>query len=199
MSNINAPVIPNAIMLDAHLGEIQQGLVDNLSWLNAAFGRSQRLTKEMNGKRIITPNVYCGGWNGHGPNDYIEVSPDSKIGNFSFFEIDDPQTVDAGVFARDIKAPFSLIFWFDLTRVYNSAVNRNTEKMKADILRILNGRTGWHLSDGRITINRIYERAENIYRGYSLSEIDNQFLMHPYGGFRFEGVLEYPEYCHADL
>lgn len=199
MSNINAPVIPNAIMLDAHLGEIQQGLADNLSWLNAAFGRSQRLTKEMNGKRIITPNVYCGGWNGHGPNDYIEVSPDSKIGNFSFFEIDDPQTVDPGVFARDIKAPFSLIFWFDLTRVYNSAVNRNTEKMKADILRILNGRTGWHLSDGRITINRIYERAENIYRGYSLSEIDNQFLMHPYGGMRFEGVLEYPEYCHANL
>jgi len=198
MGNTNAPVIPNAIMLDAHIGAVQQGLVDNISWLDAAFGRSQRLTKMMNGKRVITPNVFCGGWRGHGANDYLEVSPDSKIGNFAFFEVDDPQTIDAGPWAREIKAPFSLIVWFDLTRVYNSATNRNTEKLKADILRVLNGRTGWHLPDGRITITRIYERAENIYRGYTLSEVDNQYLMHPYGGFRFEGLLEFEEYCNPN-
>ena len=52
MSNINAPVIQNPVMLDRVMGEIQQGLVDNISWLDAAFGRSQRLTKMMNGKRI---------------------------------------------------------------------------------------------------------------------------------------------------
>ncbi len=193
--NINAPVIPNAVMLDEIIGEIQQGLVDNLSWLDAAFGRSQRLTKMVAGKKIIVPNVYCGGWNGHGENDYIEVSPDSRIGNFSFFEIDDPQTINAGPWAREIKAPFGLIFWFDLTRVYKQASNRNTEKLKADILHILNGRYGWHLTSGRIAINKIYERAENIYRGYSLSEIDNQFLMHPFAGFRFDGLLEYEELC----
>lgn len=195
MAQINAPVIPNAVMLDRVIGDIQQGLVDNISWLNAAFGRSQRLTKMMNGKKIVTPNVYCGGWNGHGENDYIETSPDSKIGNFAFFEIEDPQTIDAGPWARQIKAPFGLIVWFDLTRVYNTATNRNTEKLKAQILRVLNGRAGWHLTGGRIIINRIYERPENIYRGYTLSEIDNQFLMHPYAGFRFDGILEYDELC----
>ena len=195
MAQINAPVIPNAVMLDRVIGDIQQGLVDNISWLNAAFGRSQRLTKMMNGKKIVTPNVYCGGWNGHGENDYIETSPDSKIGNFAFFEIEDPQTIDAGPWARQIKAPFGLIVWFDLTRVYNTATNRNTEKLKAQILRVLNGRAGWHLTGGRIIINRIYERPENIYRGYTLSEIDNQFLMHPYAGFRFDGIFEYDELC----
>lgn len=198
MAQINAPVIPNAVMLDRVIGDIQQGLVDNISWLNAAFGRSQRLTKMMNGKKIVTPNVYCGGWNNHGKNDYIETSPDSKIGNFAFFEIEDPQTIDAGPFARQIKAPFGLIVWFDLTRVYNTATNRNTEKLKAQILHVLNGRAGWHLSGGRIIINRIYERPENIYRGYTLSEIDNQFLMHPYAGFRFDGILEYDELCIAE-
>lgn len=198
MAQINAPVIPNAVMLDRVIGDIQQGLVDNISWLNAAFGRSQRLTKMMNGKKIVTPNVYCGGWNGHGENDYIETSPDSKIGNFAFFEIEDPQTIDAGPWARQIKAPFGLIVWFDLTRVYNTATNRNTEKLKAQILHVLNGRAGWHLSGGRIIINRIYERPENIYRGYTLSEIDNQFLMHPYAGFRFDGILEYDELCIAE-
>ena len=198
MAQINAPVIPNAVMLDRVIGDIQQGLVDNISWLNAAFGRSQRLTKMMNGKKIVTPNVYCGGWNGHGENDYIETSPDSKIGNFAFFEIEDPQTIDAGPWARQIKATFGLIVWFDLTRVYNTATNRNTEKLKAQILRVLNGRAGWHLTGGRIIINRIYERPENIYRGYTLSEIDNQFLMHPYAGFRFDGILEYDELCITD-
>ena len=195
--SVNAPIIENPVMLDRIVGEIQLGLVENIPWLNAAFGRAQRLTKMMNGKRIITPNVYCGGWNGHGENDYIEVSPDSKIGNFSFFEIEDPQTIDVGPWAREIKAPFGLIVWFDLTRVYNTDTNRDTERLKAQILRVLNGRTGWHLSDGRIVINRIYERAENIYRGYTISEIDNQFLMHPYAGFRFDGILEFAELCVA--
>lgn len=195
MSNTNAPVIQNPVMLDRVIGEIQNGLIDNLPWLDAAFGRCQRLTKAVNGKRIITPNVYCGGWNGHGENDYIEVSPDSKIGNFAFFDIEDPQTIDAGPWARTIESPFGLVVWFDLTRVYNVADNRNTEYLKAQILRVLNGRADWHLTNGRITVNRIYERAENIYRGYSLSEIDNQFLMHPFAGFRFDGVLEFNELC----
>ena len=191
----NAPVIPNAVMLDSVLAGIQTRLVENLSWLDVAFGRAQKLTKELNGKRILTPNVYCGGWNGHGPNDYIEVSPDSKIGNFSFFWIDDPQTIDAGPWARTIKTPFSLIVWFDLRRVYNQATNRNTEKLKAQVLHLLEGRYGWHLTDGHILTTRIYEQPENIYRGFSLSEVDNQFLMHPFGGFRIDGMLEYDEVC----
>jgi len=191
----NAPVIPNAVMLDEVIGELQKGLYDNVSWLDAAFGRSQRLIKEIRGKKVITPNVYCGGWRGHGPNDYIEVSPDSKIGNFSFFEVDDPQTIDVEPWARQIKAPFGLIVWFDLQRVYNSKTNRNTEKLKADILKVLNGRSGFVMRKGRIQITKIYERAENIYKGYTLSEIDNQYLMHPFGGFRFEGILEYDELC----
>jgi hypothetical protein len=195
MANTNAPVIPEAIMLDKVIGEIQAGLVENITWLDAAFGRVQRLTKKINGKTIVTPNVYCGGWNGHGENDYIEVSPDSKIGNFAYFEVDDPQTIDAGPWARQVKTPFSLVVWFDLTRVYNTASNRNTEKLKAEILHVLNGRAGWHLTGGRIVINKIYERAENIYRGYTLSEIDNQFLMHPFAGFRFDGLLGYDEFC----
>ena len=198
MSN-NAPVIKNPVMLDRVIGQIQDGLVAKIPWLDVAFGRSQRLTKMMNGKRIVTPNVFCGGWNGHGENDYIEVSPDSQIGNFSFFEIEDPQKIDAGPWARSFNTPFSLIVWFDLTRVYGEASNRNTEYLKAQILHLLNGRYGWHLDKGRITVNRIYERAENIYRGYSLSEIDNQFLMHPYGGFRFDGILEFDELCITEL
>lgn len=195
MQNNNAPVISNPFMLDRVIAEIQNGLVAGLPWLDVAFGRAQRITRMLEGKKIITPNVYCGGWANHGENDYIEVSPDSNIGNFSFFDINDPHEISAGPWAQDIKTPFGLVIWFDLRRVYGTYDNRNTEQLKAAVLRILSGRTGFALSDGKIIVNQIYERAENIYRGYTLSEIDNQYLMHPYGGFRFEGILEYQEPC----
>lgn len=191
MEYTKAPIIPHPVMLDLAFGHIQQALTDNLGWLDAAFGRAQRLTKILpNGKRIVTPNVYCGGLDFKGNNDYIETSPDSQIGNFSFFVVDDPQTLDwePGVQMKQ-RAPFSLIFWFDLRRVFGSATNRNTEYLKAQILEILNGRAGWVFPDGRLKINKIYEQAENIYRGFSISEVDNQFLMHPYAGLRFEGEI----------
>lgn len=178
-------------MLDYAIGQIQQGLTQNLKWLDVAFGRAQKLAKVLpTGRRIATPNVYCGGWNGHGPNDYIEVSPDSNIGNFCFFWIDDPQTID---WVRNSemtqRAPFSLIFWLDLRKVFNNNTTRNTEFLKAQILEVLNGRAGWIMRNGSIVINQCYEQAENIYRGFNLDEVDNQFLMHPYCGFRFDGEI----------
>ena len=130
----HAPVIPNAVMLDAVLAQIQHGLINNLNWLDVAFGRCQRLQKNINGKRIISPNVYCGGWNGHGSDDYIEVSPDSHIGNFSFFEIEEPQTLETGPWARSVTAPFALLFWFDLRKVYGEPSNRNTEEFSSTVV-----------------------------------------------------------------
>lgn len=197
MAITNAPVIPNAIMVDAVIGQMATALKSNLSWLDAAFGRAQRLTKVIEGKRYTTPNVYIGGNVGQANNDYIPVSPDSRIGNFCFFLLEDPEQLDWNPY-RPMKTttPFSLIFWFDLRRVYNSATNRNTEKLKAQILYVLNGRTnGWHLNGGEIKINKVWERAENIYKGFTIDEIDNQFLMHPYAGFRFDGTLSIETPC----
>ena len=196
----NAPVIPGAIMLDRVLASIQEALVDRVSWLDVAFGRAQRIVRTTaSGRRITTPNVYCGGWNGHGPNDYIEVSPDAEIGNFSFFSVEDPQTIGPGPWLRTVQAPFGLVVWFDLRRVYGSATNRNTEKLKEDVLKVLTGRSGWAIPAGHIELAQIYEQSQNIYRGYSLDEVDNQFLMHPYGGFRIEGVVSYTEPCDETL
>lgn len=187
--NNKAPQIENPQLIDRVIGEIQIGLVENLGWLDKAFGRAQKLVKMVEIKKHFTPNVYTG--NG---NEYEPVAPDSNIGNFSFFWIDDPQTVDwVPKQQGQIKTAFSLIVWFDLRRVYNDRNNRNTEALKADILKVLNG--GFLLRGGRIKINRIYEQAENIYKGFSLDEIDNQFLMHPFGGFRFEGELTVDEPC----
>ena len=184
-------------MIDKAIGDIQTGLTNGLPWLNVAFGRAQRLAKKMpNGKTYYTPNVYCGGWNGHGDNDYIEVMPDSFIGNFCFFTVDDPEHLDwAANVEMKQRVPFSIIFWFDCRTLFNNPRIRNTEYVKVQILDILNGRSGFLLRTGTIRINKIYERADNIYRGFSYDEIENQYLMHPYAGFRFEGELEIETPC----
>lgn len=187
MADVSRVVDPE--LLDLIISNIQEGLADNLGWLDKVFGRAERLVKTDNrGRRIYTPNVYVGG------NEYIEVSPDAQIGNFAFFWVDDPQEVDwLPKVSVGLKVPFSLIVWLDYRKVFNSPDVRNKEQVKKQVLDVLNG--GFWLKTGRVTVNRIYELAENIYRGFSLDEIDNQFLMHPFGGFRFEGTLEVTETC----
>lgn len=195
-NKIYVPIIKNPVLIDRVIGNIQQGLADNVGWLDAAFGRAQRIAKIIQGKKYFTPNVYAGGTPWRGDNDYIDVSPDANIGSFCFFVLDDPQQMDwQPKIQGEIKCPFSIVFWLDLRKVYpGDPTNRNVEALKAEVLQVLNG--GFWLKDGRITINRIYEYAENVYRGFTLDEIDNQFLIHPYAGFRLSGELTVDEPCN---
>lgn len=201
MAITDAPVISQPVIADKVISEIQQALKVNLSWLDASFGRAQKVTRMIDGKRYTLPNVYVGGLDNRGADDYLELSPDSKIGNFCFFEIADPQTIEWQLGQpMQVTTPFSLIFWFDLRRIFHSGTNRNTETLKNDILTILNGRGGWHLESGeRIELNKCYEDAKNIYRGYNIDEIDNQYLMHPFAGFRFEGTMRISQPCIAPV
>lgn len=60
-NKVKAPVVDNPELLDRIIGNIQNGLVDNLPWLDYAFGRAERLVKmNANQKRYYTPNVYSG-------------------------------------------------------------------------------------------------------------------------------------------
>ena len=176
------PIKTNAKLFDKVIGYVQTGLANNLSWLNYAFGKAERLVKNINGKRYYTPNLYIG------KNEYELIEPDSNIGNYCFFTLDEPQQVSYEVGDRTyLKCPFSLIVWVDM-RTIETDDERNTESVKQDILRTLNGKL-W-LKEGHITINRIWEKAENVFKGFTLDEIDNQFLMQPYCGWRIEGEME---------
>lgn len=176
------PIKSHPALFDRVIGYVQTGLADNLPWLNFAFGKAERLVKNYNGKRVYSPNLYAG------KNEYELITPDSGIGNYCFFTLDEPEDVSWEVGDRTIvEAPFSLIVWVDM-RTIEQDDERNTEAVKQDILRTLNGKL-W-MKEGRITINKIWEKAENIFKGFTLDEIDNQFLMQPYCGWRFEGILE---------
>ena len=85
------------------------------------------------------------------------------------------------------------ILWVDMRKVGASYDDRNTELLKEDVLKVI--RTAW-LKKGSVTLERIYERAENVFQGFSLDEVDNQFLMAPYWGMRVTGEIVVDEDCN---
>lgn len=173
-------------LFDVPIDEIQTALNNECSWLNTIFGRCERLVKEVNSNKYFTANWHKSG------NDYVLVAPDEGLGNFCFFSLDEPTNLDT-YFAGDVtrgNVGFSLILWCDL-RTINT--NRNTEAIKEEILQILNERT--HLHSGRLSINKVYERAENVFREFDYNELDNQYNMHPFAAFRFEGELIVDTLC----
>lgn len=184
--------IVNPTLVDAVIAKIQDGLKAKISWLDYAFGRAERIVKQFDGKNIRIPAIYTG--NERQPNEYLELSPDANIGNFSFFWLMDPQkyTWRPGM-PGGFKVPFALIFWFDLREIYSETDNRNVSAIEAEIIHTLNG--GFLIPNGSIRIDTIYTLAENIYKEFSLEAVDNQFLMHPYAGIRFEGSLIFDEPC----
>ena len=189
MYNIpRTPKPENPVMIDRALAYIQDELIKKIGWLDYAFGRAQRLVTQREHKNYYYPGVYIG------KNEYLNVLPGQGLGNRTFFVTDDPQTIEFNPRGYNvIKSPVSLILWYDLSDIYPDGKERNTEEIKRQILRVLTNIT---MPDGtRIDWAKIYEQAENIFRGYSLLEIDTQYLMQPYSGVRIDGYLIFREEC----
>lgn len=181
------PTKPQPKLFDKLIGAMQKGLADNLPWLTHSFGKAERLIKVIKGRRYYTPNLYVG--NG----EYMNIEPDSDLGNYSFFVLEEPQNITYERGQRNIiTAPYSLVVWFDLRKVETEDL-RNTEAIKQNILRVLNGEI--FTREGRYSVRRVYEKAEKVFEGFTLDEVDNQFLMHPFAGFRFEGEMEIEDEC----
>lgn len=188
---MSEPIIIPPALADAVIENICTGLKSKLSWLDESFGRAERIVKQIDGRDYYLPAVHIGG--GRNPNEYIELSPDSQIGNFSFFWMLDPQNVIwRPRIQGNFRDPFALIFWFDLRKVYDELDNRNIMNLESEVLKALNEIM---LPNGHITVSKVYHLPENIYREFSLKNVDNQFLMHPYAGFRIEGELYYEQPC----
>ena len=102
----------------------------------------------------------------------------------------------------------AIIFWYDLSSIYGDETVLHTEEVKDEIIRVLTT-PGLITTTGKLVINDIYERFENIYKGYSIEkiynnytykgegiqDIDKQFFMYPYAGIRIEFTLTTRELC----
>lgn len=194
----------NPVLLDKVLQEIQKSLKAKLSWLNYAFGRAYKLVEHRpNGGKFVYPAAY----NGNG--EYVSLLPNDNFKNFCWFDIYDPQNITEVVQSLP-QYTFSgaIVFWYDESTIYDDSTVLHTEEIKDEIIRVLTA-PGLLRTVGRLTVNDIYERFENIYKGYALEkiynsyeysgediqDIDKQFFMYPYAGVRVEFTLTTRELC----
>lgn len=192
------------VLLDKILQDMQKSLMNRLKWLNCAFGRAYKLVEHRpDGNKFIYPAMY----NGNG--EYVSLLPNDNFGNFSWFDIYDPQKITEVVQSLP-QYTFSgaIIFWYDLSSIYEGETVMHTEEVKDEIMRVLTT-PGLITTTGKLVINDIYERFENIYKGYSIEkiynnytykgegiqDIDKQFFMYPYAGIRIEFTLTTRELC----
>ena len=177
------PVPTSPKLWDYAVAELQTELMDNISWLTAAFGKAQRRVKmgKLSGQAAF-PAVYSGA------GDYLNMLPDGHLGNYCWLDIDDYQDISGEREQQnDIRASVGLVFWLDLRTAYPSDYeNRTIEHAKNDAITALRA---VRLTRSVLLIDRVAERVENIYRGYTHNEIEQQFLMFPYTGFRLEGEM----------
>ena len=194
----------NPVLLDKILQDIQKSLTDRLKWLNCAFGKAHKLVEHRpEGDKFIYPAAYIG--NG----EYVSLLPNDNFGNFCWFDIYDPQKITQVVQSLP-QYSFSgaVVFWYDLSSIYEDETVLHTEEIKDEIIRVLTA-PGLITTTGKLVINDIYERFENIYSGYSIEkiynnysykgegiqDIDKQFFMYPYAGIRIEFTLTTRELC----
>ena len=185
------PRITTPYLFDKVIRELQQALKEGLPWLENSFGRVERLVTEVNERRLYVPAIY------QEDGQYGIMLPDDRLGCYSFFVMHDPQEVLNRMQTEvRIKSPFSLIVWVDMRRVEKKMRmpdERNTEYIKEQVLSVIETASK---RKGHISINRIYERAENVFDGFSLDEVNNQFLMSPFAGFRFYGEMIVTNDCN---
>lgn len=194
----------NPVLLDKVLQDMQRALKEKLKWLDYAFGKAYKLVENRpDGNKFVYPAMY----NGNG--EYVSLLPNDNFGNFSWFDIYDPQKITQVVQSLP-QYTFSgaIVFWYDLSRIYEDKSVIYTEEIKDEILRVLTT-PGIITTIGKFTINDIYERFENIYSGYSIEkiynnyvykgqgiqDIDKQFFMYPYAGIRIEFTITTRELC----
>lgn len=202
--NVQIRFKENPVILDKVIQDLQQVLKDKLLWLDKAFGRSYKIVEHRpDGNKFIYPAAYIGN------SEYASLLPNDNYGNFCWFDIYDPQEITA-VTQSLPQYSFSgaIVFWYNLDSIFADSDVMYTEEIKDEIIKVLTT-PGIITTTGRLTITKLFERFENIYKGYSLEKvyndhlykgdniqsIDKQYFMHPYSGLRVEFELTTRELC----
>jgi hypothetical protein len=174
--------LSDPVLIDKALEPLQAVLELRLSWLTKAFGKAQTHKKKQGKKEITYPSIRVGGV------EHFSLLPDTHIGNYSFFDVEDGEELMNKSSYASFEAILNLIFFFDLREVYpDDWQTKTVENVKFDILQALKR------TSGDFRLNRIYEDAENVFAGFSHNEIESQFTMMPYAALRFKGLFKYHE------
>lgn len=184
-------LIENPAGLDAAIQAIQKDLENKLAWLTVCYGKATRNSKPGEGnKTIYYPEVF----KNDGGQDYINVMPDDQFKTSqAFFKLDGGGTANDWQprQANSYTYPVSLIFWFNLEAIDPAKKHRFTEDLKQDVLKVLAN----SISASGYQVKKIYDNVADVWKDYSILNMESRQFRQPYGGFRIEGNLTFTEVC----
>lgn len=172
----------DARLADIPVAGIGERLAGLLPWIDNIYGICERLARKTpDGSLCFYP-----AWPEAG--GYAIITPDgAEAKNYCFFVTEDPMRI---LGSGKYEIGMSLVVWGDMRKVSGE---RNIEKAKEDVLYALRkART----PSGRFVAEEVYERSENVFKGFTMPETANQYMMHPYFALRIYGKLYMNEICY---
>lgn len=169
-------------LLDKVVLEMNAAMLANISWLDNAYGKAERLRETNQGGEVVYPAVYTGR-----DKEYLKLFPDDSLGNFSFIEIRDTQELFPEQSKKKrIRCNLSVIFWFDFRKIYSTPNTYTIENVKNELLDFFSRYT---FKTFLYDVEMISEEVENIYSGLGYNVNSNQFNMRPYGCLKISGEV----------
>ncbi|MCB0376143.1 MAG: hypothetical protein KDD04_09520, partial [Sinomicrobium sp.] len=174
-----------AVLLDQAaiaIGGRMKDATYGLPWITEFYGAIERRVKEREG----VPYYYPAALADSTGLEYIDMMPDALLGNYAYLDGTENQEVEFMRSGSRVKYKVAIVFWFDLRDIYTGDAwkTKTLENVKQTALAWFE--TASFPEKISLQIAGIKTKAEDIYRGYSVNEIGQQYLMRPYGGFRFD-------------
>lgn len=195
-SNPNNLIIANPVGLDIAIVEIQKAIA-LLPYISASFGRARIHKENVNGSIMTVPKVY------QGEKEYYNPLPNGNFVSSTFMVTTGPEKCeDYQQFGQnDLERDIAIIFWGDLSQIDNSKDYIFLEEIKEDFLKALKYCRCFKSYNSYIDekYNEVFKEfstyIDSMSKDTSNTEIDTQYLMYPYSGFRMNLTLTYTQEC----
>lgn len=187
LKNPTVVTTPSVTGIDLAIKNLQTALA-SLPWLEKSFGRAWMLPINKGNEKVLEPHVY------QGDGEYNSVMPNDALKSYSFWRVNGSRNlneyeplVNYGNFM--LTDPVDVIFWFNMQAIDSTKNYIFKEELIKDVLNILS-------QDPNAFVLRIWDdKADDIFRGYTLSKSHRDSLMYPFGAFRIEMNLRYQFSC----
>lgn len=176
--------------IDKRLQDVASHMGD-LTWLSYAFGLANRDVSYKDGKEFIFPSAY----QDINAKDPISMMPSDLYAAFSFWTKEPESEFDEN--ASRMMYQVSCIFFCDLRKIAPTNNFKLTKsKIREDILRFF--RTHENAGFGQLTITSLIDDdITGVYKGFTLSQIDNKYRMLPKYAIRVNFDFSFLHECET--
>jgi len=176
--------------IDKKLQDIASHMTE-LTWLSYAFGLANRDVSFRDGKEFVIPTCY----QDINSKDALSVMPSDLYPAFSFWTKEPEAEFDEN--SARIMYQVSCIFFCDLKHIAPTNNYKLTKsKIREDILRFF--RVHENAGFGQLTITSLIDDdIAQIYKGFTLSQLDNKYRMLPKYAIRVNFDFSFLHECEA--